>query len=73
MAENKTSVKDQFAALRHIPQLFRLIWKVNARLMLINLALRLVRSALPLAILYVGKEIVDEVVRLVQAHQPVVF
>ena len=73
MAENKTSVKDQFAALRHIPQLFRLIWQVNAKLMLINLALRLVCSALPLAILYVGKEIVDEVVRLVQAHQPIIF
>ncbi len=35
--------------------------------MLINLALRLLRSALPLAILYVGKEIIDEVVQLVQA------
>ena len=73
MSQNKTSFKDQFAALRHIPQLFRLIWRVNAPLMLTNLLLRLVRSALPLAILYVGKEIVDEVVRLVQAHEPIVF
>ena len=69
MADIKpTSFKDQFAALRHIPQLFRIIWHVNSRLMLGNLALRLVRSALPLVTLYIGKMIVDEVVRLLQSH-----
>ena len=62
MATTNTSLKEQFSALKHIPQLFRLIWRVNAPLMLGNLALRLVRSVLPLAVLYVGKEIVDEVV-----------
>ena len=67
MAENKKpSFRDQFAALRHIPALFRLIWQTNRWLMLGNLSLRLVRSALPLATLFVGKLILDEVVRLVQ-------
>jgi ATP-binding cassette, subfamily B, bacterial len=73
MPPKQPSFKDQFAALRHIPKLFRLIWQVNAKLMLINLTLRLLRSALPLAILYVGKEIIDEVVRLVQAKQVIAF
>jgi ATP-binding cassette subfamily B protein len=61
----KAAFKDQFAALGHIPALFRLIWKTNHWLMLTNLSLRLCRSALPLFSLYVAKLIVDEVVRLV--------
>jgi ATP-binding cassette, subfamily B, bacterial len=73
MPKEKPSFKDQFAALRNILPLFRLIWRVNAKLMLGNLLLRLIRSALPLAILYIGKEIVDEVVLLVQTHKSILF
>jgi ATP-binding cassette, subfamily B, bacterial len=61
--------KTQFAALKNVPQLFRLIWQVNSRLMLANIVLRLLRSTIPLITLYIGKEIVDEVVRLVQLNQ----
>jgi ATP-binding cassette, subfamily B, bacterial len=69
MAQNKpSSFKDQFAALKHIPALFRLIWRTNRWLMLVNLLLRLVRSSLPLITLFVAKNIVDEVVRLSQSH-----
>ncbi len=69
MAQNKpNSFKDQFAALKHIPALFRLIWRTNRWLMLINLLLRLVRSSLPLITLFVAKNIVDEVVKLSQNH-----
>jgi ATP-binding cassette, subfamily B, bacterial len=60
----KTSWRDQFAALKNVPALFRLIWRVNNKLMLINMVLRLMRSALPLVVLYIGKLIVDEVVHL---------
>ncbi len=69
MAQNKpSSFKDQFAALRHIPALFRLIWRTNRWLMLTNLLLRLVRSSLPLITLFIAKNIVDEVVKLSQSH-----
>lgn len=69
MAQNKpSSFKDQFAALKHIPALFGLIWRTNRWLMLINLLLRLVRSSLPVITLFVAKNIVDEVVRLSQSH-----
>lgn len=40
-----------------------MIWAVSAKLTVWNIVLRLVQAALPLAMLYVGKEIVDEVVR----------
>ncbi len=69
MAQNKeSSFKDQFAALKHIPALFRLIWRTNRWLMLTNLILRLIRSSLPLITLFIAKNIVDEVVRLSQSH-----
>ncbi len=64
-----SQLKTQFAALKNVPQLFRLIWQVNSRLMLANIVLRLLRSTIPLITLYIGKEIVDEVVRLVQLNQ----
>ena len=69
MAQNKeSSFKDQFAALGHIPALFRLIWRTNRWLMLTNLILRLIRSSLPLITLFIAKNIVDEVVKLSQSH-----
>ncbi len=69
MAQNKTTVKDQFSALKNIPALFRLIWRTNRILMLINISLRLMRSVIPLITLFIGKEIVDEVVKAINNHR----
>lgn len=66
--KKESSFKDQFAALGHIPALFRLIWRTNRWLMLTNLLLRLVRSSLPLITLFIAKNIIDEVVKLSQSH-----
>ncbi len=69
MAQNKTTVKDQFSALKNIPALFKLIWRTNRHLMLINISLRLMRSVLPLVMLFIGKEIIDEVVKAINNHR----
>lgn len=53
--------------MRNIPRLFRLIWQTSRPMTLGNIILRLLQSAFPLAMLYVGKLIIDEVVRLTQA------
>lgn len=68
MAKDKANFKDQFSALKNIPALFRLIWRTNRYLMLGNLVLRLLRSTVPLTTLFIGKEIVDEVVKLINHH-----
>ena len=68
MAKDKANFKDQFSALKNIPALFRLIWRTNRYLMLGNLVLRLLRSTVPLITLFIGKEIVDEVVKLINNH-----
>ena len=44
-----------------------MIWAVSPKLTLWNILLRLVQAAIPLSMLYVGKEIVDEVVQFAKA------
>lgn len=68
MSQPKTTFKEQFSALRYLPALFRLIWATSRGFTIGNIALRIVKSALPLSMLYVGKEIIDEVVHLIN-HQ----
>ncbi|MEM6697983.1 MAG: ABC transporter ATP-binding protein [Bacteroidota bacterium] len=64
--KEKLSFREQFAALRNLPEFFKLIWKVSPSLTIVNLLLRLLRSALPVAMLYVGQEIVDSVLELIE-------
>ncbi|AIZ63313.1 ABC transporter ATP-binding protein [Hymenobacter sp. DG25B] len=58
------TVRERVSALRHLPAFLRLIWETSPALTLGNMALRLVRAALPLAMLYVGQLILDEVISL---------
>ncbi len=62
------SVRDRVSALRNLPAFLRLVWRVSPGLTLGNSALRVLRAALPLAMLYVGKLIIDRVVGL--SHLP---
>jgi len=64
-AKNKIHFSDQFASLRNVPRFFRMIWAVSPGLTLWNVVLRVVQAAVPLAMLYVGKEIIDIVVQAV--------
>ncbi|UYZ57482.1 ABC transporter ATP-binding protein [Hymenobacter latericus] len=59
--------RERVSALRNIPAFMRLVWQTSPRLFIINALLRLVRAGLPLAVLYIGRLIIDEVVALNQA------
>lgn len=61
----KLGLRERFAALRNLPPFLRSIWQTSRTLALSSLLLRLLRALLPVAILFVGKLIVDEAVRLV--------
>ncbi|MEN7548341.1 ABC transporter ATP-binding protein [Rapidithrix thailandica] len=61
---NFQSFRQQLDALKNLPQFFRLVWEASPWMTLTNAGLRLFKSALPLAMLYVGKLIIDEVVLL---------
>jgi ATP-binding cassette, subfamily B, bacterial len=52
-------------ALRHVPRLLRLVWRTEPRYVTGILLLRVARSLVPLAVLWIGKLIVDEVVHAV--------
>jgi ATP-binding cassette subfamily B protein len=60
------SFRDRFSALRNVPPFLALIWQTSRSLTTATLALRLVRAVLPIATLYVGKLIIDQVVALTQ-------
>jgi ATP-binding cassette subfamily B protein len=64
------SLRERVGALRHLPALFRLVWRASPALTAASLGLRLTRSALPILVLYVGKLIIDEVVAQAQLASP---
>src|SRR5687768_12000547 len=68
------SWRERLQALRHLPKLLRMVWDTNPVYVVGILLLRVARSLVPLAVLWVGKLIVDEVVlaiNLAQAGGPV--
>src|ERR1700730_9600189 len=67
---SKPTLKEKFAALRNLPRFFILVWQTNHWYTILNAVLRLLRSAVPVAILYVGKLIIDEVVLLSKGNHP---
>ena len=59
-----SSLRERFGALRNLPPFLRLVWQTSPRLTAADIACRLARALLPVATLFVGKLIIDEVVRL---------
>jgi ATP-binding cassette subfamily B protein len=60
------SLKARFVALRTLRPFVVMVWRISPSLTFWSLLLRLARALLPIAILYVGKLIIDDVVRLAQ-------
>lgn len=58
------SFRENLQALRTLPQFFRMIWATRPGLALSNVLLRVVKAGIPLAMLYIGKLIIDEVIDL---------
>ncbi|MBS1662478.1 MAG: ABC transporter ATP-binding protein [Bacteroidetes bacterium] len=56
--------KQRVDALKNLPRFFKLVWQTSPSIMIVNCLLRILRSAIPVIILYVGKLIIDEVVLL---------
>ena len=66
----RPSLAQRFKALRNLPPFLRMIWRTSAGLTIASLGLRLVRALLPVSMLYVGKLIIDEAVRLASLPGP---
>lgn len=59
MAE--VSLKERFSSLSNLPSFFKLVWKASPSLAVATAVIRIIRSAIPAGILYVGKLIIDQV------------
>ena len=57
--------RERIDALRNLRPFLRQIWATSPGLTLASLGLRLVQALMPVALLYVGKLIIDEAIRLV--------
>jgi len=62
----KPSLRQRFKAMRNLPPFLRQVWQTSRALTLASLGLRLIRALLPVAMLYVGKLIIDTAQHLSQ-------
>lgn len=60
----------RWAALKNIPPFLVMVWRASPALTLAMVALRLMRALMPVAMLWVGKLIIDQVVALSSAGGP---
>ncbi|WP_414495445.1 ABC transporter ATP-binding protein [Stenotrophomonas maltophilia] len=62
----KPSLRQRFKAMRNLPPFLRQVWQTSPALTLASLGLRVIRALLPVAMLYVGKLIIDTALHLSQ-------
>jgi ATP-binding cassette subfamily B protein len=62
------TLTDPLQALRNLPAFFKLVWQTNPWMTTASFSMRIIRSAMPVALLYVGKLIIDSVVLLSKTH-----
>ena len=62
--KKKIGLKASFSSLFFIPRFFKEIWKTNKKLFLVSSFCRLIAALLPVIILWIGKIIIDEIIRI---------
>ncbi len=62
--KKKIGLKASFSSLFFIPRFFKEIWKTNKKLFLVSSFCRLIAALLPVVILWIGKLIIDEIIRI---------
>src|SRR5512142_2480959 len=60
---------ERLDALRNIPPLLRMVWDTHKGYAALTVVLRVLRSLVPLAVLWIGKLIIDAVVAGIAAHR----
>jgi len=70
LASKTPSFRERVDNLRHLGRLLAQIWRTSKSLTAASFGLRLVASLQPIALLYIGKLIIDEVVRLTGSTPP---
>lgn len=58
----KLSFKERLQAFKHLPPFFKMIWETSKWMTLGNIVLRIIKAAIPVVMLWVGKLIIDEII-----------
>ena len=69
MTTQKASYLQNFIALKYLPRFFRAVYKSSPKMFALNVILRLIKSIFPVVLLWVGKEIIDEVIAIVNTGE----
>ncbi|MGB6945817.1 MAG: ABC transporter ATP-binding protein [Bryobacteraceae bacterium] len=67
-ADTPATWRERVKALRNVPPLLRMVWDTSPILTTGTIVLRLISSVIPVAQLWVGKLIIDQVVRAIQGR-----
>jgi ATP-binding cassette, subfamily B, bacterial len=63
--------QERLYALRNVPVVLRIVWESGGLVVAFNLIFRIFSSLLPMALLWVTKLIIDNIVHVASTHQPV--
>ncbi len=71
MAKNeKPSFRDRLDAFKNLPRFFKMIWATSPSMTIGNVLLRVVKAAIPVVMLWVGKLIIDEIILQMDQTDP---
>ncbi len=56
------SFADRLSAFRNLPRFFAMVWATSKSMTIGNVLLRIVKAAIPVAMLWVGKLLIDEII-----------
>ena len=68
--QSKLNWRERLAAFRYVPAMLRLVWRTKPSYAIATAVLRLVRSAFPVATLWIGKLIIDAIVTATRTGAP---
>jgi ATP-binding cassette subfamily B protein len=68
--QKKLSFKDRISAFKNLPRFFVMIWETSPPMAIGNILLRLVKAAIPVVMLWVGKLIIDEIIFQMDSDAP---
>jgi ATP-binding cassette subfamily B protein len=63
--------RQRLSALRNVPPVLNIVWRSGPAVVAFGLLLRVFSSSLPLALLWITKQIIDSIVHAVAVHQTV--
>src|SRR5690554_4339619 len=67
--KSKLSFKERLEAFKNLPRFFKMIWETSRSMTLGNMLLRVIKAAIPVVMLWVGKLLIDEII--LQIDNPV--